>query len=101
MLEVLLIFYKSQTTHWDSISLSRELRNHESFAGRVLINLEKNGFIVKEKSGYIYRPRDVLLDDEVKSINTLFKEKPIAIITFIYSSPTDKLKSFADAFILK
>lgn len=100
-LEVLLAFFNNPSRTWNAVSLSLELRSHETIV-KIQIHKLCNGGFVKEvqPNEFIYSPGDEL-NLKVELLNQTYKEMSVAVIAFIYEKPTDKLKGFADAFKLK
>jgi hypothetical protein len=50
---------------------------------------------------FVYRPENAELARQVDRLADLYRERRVAVITAIYAKPTDKLRSFADAFRLR
>ncbi len=101
-LEVLLIFFNNPDKNWSPVSISQELRTNVTSAANQMAKLAANGFI-KNVSGdlYIYDPTTEELRMKVDHLHLAYKEMSVAVISFIYEKPSDKLKGFADAFKLK
>ena len=78
------------------------MRTHPSTALRQMTILMEKGILRKEGSEeFIYVPENQDLNKKLEDLNELYHERPVAIVTFIYKSPTEKLKGFADAFKFK
>lgn len=102
-LEALFAFYKNPLNKWTVASLSKELRSNETQTANFIVHLEKCGFIRKEEGAeiYIYAPRDPVLEKNVELLHETFQQKSVAVISYLYEKPKDKLKGFADAFKFK
>ncbi len=101
-LEVLLVFFNNPEKIWTPQTLSNELRSHETSVAKHMAKLSTSGFI-KSVSGdqYQYGPESDELKVKVDRLHQAYKEMSVAVISFIYEKPTDKLKGFADAFKIK
>lgn len=101
-LEALLLFYRNPERTWNANSLSRELRNNETFAKRQIECFLQSGFIRESgEDQYIYSPNTEKLRAAINHLYEVYSEFQVAVISYIYEKPTDKLKGFADAFKLK
>lgn len=101
-LEALMLFFKDPERSWNPESLSRELRSNSTSASRQMSRLASSGFI-RHTNGdnYHYSPSSEKLRRSVEKLHDEYAEKQVAVITYIYEKPNDKLKVFADAFKLK
>lgn len=101
-LEALYQFFKNPKSQWSALSLSRELRNNETFAKRQIECFLRSQFIIKTTDeSYIYSPENEELHQTITHLFNVYSSHQVAVISFIYEKPTDKLKGFADAFKLK
>lgn len=100
-LEMLFLFHENNDKKWNTETISRELRSNPSAALQLLQKLHSQGFIkVCETGEYVYAPSSDL-KGVVERIHTVYKERPAAVISYLYEIPSDKLKGFADAFKFK
>lgn len=100
-LEVLLAFFNNKDRAWTPLSLSQELRSHETITRQQMAKLSDAGFIkLNSANEYVYSPTETL-NARVELLSRMYREMSVAVIAFIYEKPTDKLKGFADAFKLK
>lgn len=100
-LEVLLVFFNNKDRSWSALTMSLELRSHETIVRQQMAKLLTSGFIKETgNSEYIYSPMENLAK-RVELLARAYREMSVAVIAFIYEKPTDKLKGFADAFKLK
>lgn len=101
-LELLLIIFKTQNKKWNAAAMAREMRTHPSTALKQMNILSDKGILRKESEDtFIYTPENSELHKKLVDLSELYNERPVAIVTFIYKSPTEKLKGFADAFKFK
>ncbi len=100
-LEALLVFFNTPDKNWDPHSLSQELRTNVTSAAKQMAKLTAAGFI-KNVLGdmYAYDPSPELRV-KVEHLHQAYKEMSVAVISYLYEKPSDKLKGFADAFKLK
>lgn len=101
-LELLLFVHKNAEQSWKVEQLVRELRASDVVVREGLQSLQNAGLVVVE-DGLLYRyaPANRVLDDTVAQLDTLYRERPLSVTRTIFSSPNERLKTFADAFRLK
>ncbi len=99
----LLIFLRGHPGRtWRADELVRELRSSATAVGNALTAFEAAGLVrVDAQEDFAYRPVAPELDRLVEKLQTLYREKRIAVINAIFSQPGDPLRDFADAFRLK
>jgi biotin operon repressor len=101
-LEMLLLMSRSATRAWSAEALARELRASESIVSNGLSELQAAGLVIHEQGAtFRYGPASAALDDLVRSLAQLYRERPFAVTRAIFASPSEKLRSFADAFRFK
>jgi hypothetical protein len=81
--------------------LVRELRASDVVVSEGLSVLQSAGFVAASDGTYAYAPASPHLDGLAGQLERLHRERPLAVTTAIFSAPTDKLQSLADAFRLK
>ncbi|MEZ0393331.1 MAG: hypothetical protein ACAH59_14020 [Pseudobdellovibrionaceae bacterium] len=102
-LEVLLFIFRQPTKRWTSRFLSQELRSNPSYAESLLQQLAKTGLLEKTESSKEYC-FNTSLDSEIRiiqEIERLYQTRRLSLINLIYESPTDKIRTFADAFKIR
>lgn len=100
-LELLLVIYQFKDKKWSAATVSRELRTNPSMAAKQMETLSSKGILKKEDDLFSYSPDSELTHHKVEKLFELYHERPVAIVTFIFTKPEEKLKGFADAFKLK
>ena len=96
------MLYSSPEKKWDAQNVSKELRSNVSAATIQLENLERKGLLVVDEQHRFYSYNSSTEHHEtIRLLYILYHDRPVAIVACIYEKPTDKLKSFADAFKLK
>ena len=82
--------------------LIRELRASDRVVSDGLELLQAAGIVVAEHDGtYRYAPASPTIEDLVQRLEKLHRDRPTAVTRAMFSAPSDKLQSFADAFRLK
>jgi predicted transcriptional regulator of viral defense system len=100
-MEVLFLFLENQNSSWTAESVYKELRSNLTSAGIQLAHLHRCGFIYRLENGsYVFNQKSTLAP-AVKKLHEVYQEKPVAVISYIYERPQNKLKEFADAFKIK
>lgn len=100
-LELLLFIFENKNKAWNAESISRELRTHPAMAQKQMDILFAKGILAKDDEGYSYWPQTPKLENNITQLFALYHERPVTIVTFIFTKPEDKLKGFADAFKFK
>lgn len=104
-LEVLLLLRGKPEQAWSAEEVSRALYTHPDAALRRLAALQTHGLLVVEGDGperkYRYAPSSPDRAGLVDRLAALYKERRVAVITLIYSTPPDQVQAFADAFRLR
>jgi hypothetical protein len=103
-LEVLLMLRNHGDRQWTPGEVSKALYTTPEMVAEQLADLCKRGLLeVADGSEphYRYAPADPELDSQVGTLDTAYKERRVAVITFIYSQPVEKVRTFADAFRLR
>ena len=102
-LEVLLLLRAHAATEWSAHAVARELRIAESSAGGRLEDLCLRGLLTRgrDPDTLRYAAPSGELGRAVDELAQLYPQRRVSIITFIFSRPNERLRSFADAFRLK
>ncbi|MGH7136956.1 MAG: hypothetical protein ACREHD_14545, partial [Pirellulales bacterium] len=99
---MLLLLRDDREREWTVDEVSRALYAAESGMAEQLGDLESKGLAYvthAPEPRYRYRPEggsDV--DALVGALTNLYKERRVSVISLMYSEPSDKARSFADAF---
>jgi hypothetical protein len=101
-LELLLLLHRDRERSWSFQELVRELRGSTALVTESLKALSDIGLIALiENETCRYKPNSPELDALVSSLVELYRIKPITVLRAIFTSSSDKIKSFSDAFLLK
>jgi hypothetical protein len=98
-LELLLLMRKEAPRATPPDELVLALRATPTLVGACLDQLQTAGLVVREETGlWRYAPVAPALDQLAAELEAAYAEKPVSIINAIVATPSDRLKSFADAF---
>jgi hypothetical protein len=103
-LEVLLLLRNRAEREWTASEVALELRITEASAAARLAELASVGLFISNRgtpAAYRYSPAS---SEDVRSISelaTTYSERRVSVITFIFSKPQERVRGFADAFLLR
>ncbi|MGE5269757.1 MAG: hypothetical protein ACM3JG_08815 [Thiohalocapsa sp.] len=101
-LELLLLLRRDPGRAWGVEELVRELRGSFALVTESLQSLAAAGLVAADDDAtYVYRPRSPELDELVAGLVALNAQKPTTVLRTIFTSPSDKIRSFSDAFLLR
>ena len=100
-LELLLLLHKKRDQEFGAAEVVAELRIDPTWAVTQLDDFCARG-ILKCAEGpprrYRYAPKSPDLDSAITRLDQAYSNRRVSVISLIFSKPTDKLRSFADAF---
>lgn len=95
----LLLFMRRQAPRGSAPDeLVLALRATSALIGSCLSQLHAAGLLREENGSWLYAPASPVLDQLVAELEAVYSERPVTVINAIMTAPTDRLKSFADAF---
>ena len=98
-LELLLLVRQQQPRVLSADQLALELRATPSLMTTCIGQLQAAGLVACEANGGCrYAPASPALDQLSEQLARAYHERPIAVINAIVSTPSDRLRNFADAF---
>jgi hypothetical protein len=101
-LELLLVLHRHPDRVWTPEELVGELRSSEVVVAQSIENLIMCGLVLVEDGGKVrYGPASREQDRLVRELEEEYRKKPTAIRRMIIQNPAEKLRTFADAFMLK
>lgn len=104
-LEVLLLIYKYKEKEWTTDAVAAEMRSSDMAASKHLNDLCSLQLLCMQSEGGTnsYTISELSKDQEeaVGQLMKYYHEYRVSIISLIYEKPTDALRYFADAFIIK
>jgi DNA-binding Lrp family transcriptional regulator len=99
-LEVLLLLFRQPHHDYDSDEVCRELRISSQSCIERLRDLHARGLIERNEAGYRFGA-DPERNRRVFALSQSYLERRVAMINLIFSKPTEKIRSFANAFRLR
>lgn len=97
-LELLLLLHR-EPSPWSREALVRELRGTLELVMQNLAVLISGGLAAETEDGrYAYRPQTPELAALVDGLAGLYTEKPITVLRTIFTTPSDRIRLFADTF---
>ncbi|WP_164008928.1 hypothetical protein [Pyxidicoccus trucidator] len=103
-LEVLLLLRARAEREWTASEVSLELRITESSAAARLSDLASRGLLVGNGAtppSYRFSPANSEDVQSVAEVAAVYGAKRVSVISFIFSRPLDRVRGFAEAFVLK
>jgi hypothetical protein len=101
-LELLLLLKRDPQRSWTTEALIREMRSSAVVIADALKMLRAAGLVVSDTAGaYRYQAASERLDHFVSELEKAYAAMPMTVIKAIVSAPTDKLRTFSDAFKFK
>ncbi len=100
-MEVLLLLRREPHRRWDADAVGRELRIAAASAGDRLRDLAGRGLLEGAQDGYRYAPESPSLGDAVDQLDAAYGERRVSVINHIFSRPSERISTFADAFTLR
>jgi hypothetical protein len=99
-LEVLLLLFRQPHHDYDADEVCRELRISTQVAIERLRDLHARGLIERNDRGYRFGA-DPERNRRVFGLSQTYLERRVQVLNLIFSRPTEKLRSFANAFRLR
>jgi hypothetical protein len=102
-LETLLLLRRVPERGWDASEIAKTLYVPQELAAALLTDLCRRGLVkVTSPAGksYAYSAAE-RVDKLVLEVAVAYQDRPVAIISLIYSKPLNKVQTFADAFRLR
>lgn len=100
-LELLLLLRKGAPASFGPEQMARELRATPTLVATCTEQLQVIGVLSCEAGNCRYAPVSPVLADLCDALERAYRERPVAVINAIVSTPDDRLKNFADAFRFK
>jgi predicted DNA-binding transcriptional regulator len=101
-LELLLLLYAQPQRTYTAEEVTRELRIDANWVAAQLAQLCQHGILSSTTDtapiGYQYRPDKPELDVAVRGLAAAYAQRRVSVINLIVNKPSDKLRSFAEAF---
>lgn len=100
-LELLLLLHAKRDRDFDAAEVMEEMRIDLTWAATQLDFFCARGILSCTDAAprrYRYAPRSAEMDAAVAKLDQTYADRRVSVISLIFSKPTDKLRSFADAF---
>ena len=103
-LEALLLMRRDPQRSWDAAEIAKALYIPPTQAGMLLGEFSSRGFvkpIAASNQRYSFGPSNAQIEEVITEIAQAHHDRPVALISLIYSKPLNKVQTFADAFRLR
>lgn len=104
-LEVLLLLHRTSPREWTAVAVGRELRIDPISAARRLADFQERGLVrarpTEDALRFWYEGTAPDTDRAIAELATAYKERRTSVLNLIFSTPTDAVRIFADAFRLR
>jgi hypothetical protein len=97
-----LLLQREPRRAWSVDALVRELRGSAQLVQEGAAILLDAGLMAVAAGGeYIFEPKSAEVAALVSALAELYAQKPFAVLRAIFASPSEKIRSFSDAFRFK
>jgi hypothetical protein len=103
-LEALLLLRQDPKRSWQAEEIAKALYLPPEMVGTLLADFVRRGFariVPSAELCYSYNMADANLNLLIGRVADAYRERRVAVISLIYSKPTNKVQTFADAFRLR
>lgn len=100
-LEVLLLLRAAADKEWTANEVARALVTQPEAAAGWLEDLTERGLAREEAGSYRYAPATRELDQTVDALAESYATYRVAVISLIFSRPSERIALFADAFRIR
>jgi hypothetical protein len=100
--EILLKVFGQPGRAWRPAELVQELRASDFVVSQGAAGLQQAGLVVQDADSTIrYAPASAEANRLVQQLERVYRERPSAVTKALFSAPSGKLQTFADAFRFK
>ena len=100
-LEILLLLHGEQGRPRTADEVAEQLRIEPQWAGAEMEKLRAGGIVTSESGAYCYGPGSDEVRAVVDDLAKAYRTHRVSVITAIFSTPSDSVGSFADAFKIR
>jgi hypothetical protein len=102
-LETLLLLHRDPERQWTVAELARELYISSDMCQAIVADLERRRLADRAEPGdrHRFHADDAAVQGLVDLLAQYYRERRVAVITELYSKPSNKVQTFADAFRLR
>lgn len=101
-LEILRVLGEDEAREWTATALAAEIQGRPADVAGHLSALQSRGMIGAEPRGSDlvcrFGPGDPKLDDAVRRLLQLYRERPVSMIKLVYARAADPVRALAEAF---
>ena len=105
LIDVLLLLKRNRAREWTAEEVSQRLYTTPKSASNRLEALRASGIAAGDDKAqlttYRYAPRDGNVDRAVNGLEEAYGARRTTVINLIFSKPTEKIRTFADAFRIR
>lgn len=100
-LEILLLLHGASERTFTPEAVAESLRIEPGWAATELDGLSRRGLLASDPPVYRYEPSSPQLASTVDGLAKAFSTHRVSVITLIFSTPSESIGSFADAFKIR
>jgi len=101
-LEALLLVAGQPEREWRAVDVSQALYVTGAAAEEQLERLKAQGILISPADGlYRYEPQDDKVRQQIAELSQVYDRWRVRVIEYIYTRPSDSVRSFAHAFRIK
>ena len=101
-LEILLMLKRSPAKSWSVQEVYQQIQSSINSVNQKLLDLCRDGFVKRgPDERFQFSPKSKELEEKVAALGDAYQKRRIKVIELIFSSTTDELRKFADAFKLR
>lgn len=99
-LEALIVLKRNPEISWATDDLVAEMRASTTLVTDCILVLQRAGLIIEQSGSVQYSPASPALAALADSLQSAYRERPVAVVNRITTRRSDPLKGFADSFRL-
>jgi hypothetical protein len=100
-LEILLLLRAAPDKSWSPREVARALVTGVETSEDWLQRMAHDGFLVRDRDKYRYAPATAELDHGVDGLAESYAKYRVAVVTLIFSKPSERVRTFSDAFRIR
>ena len=100
-LEILLLLRAAPDKHWSPPEVARALVTQVESCEEWLEEMARTRLLAGDGLVYRYAPATAELEDAVDALAESYAKYRVAVIAFIFSKPSERVRTFSDAFRIR
>jgi len=100
-LEILLLLRAASDKAWTAEEVARALVTEVDSSEDWLERMARGRFLVRDEDTYRYAPATAEMDDAVDALAESYAKYRVAVIALIFSKPSERVRTFSDAFRIR